>query len=82
MGVAERMKEYQALGIDEFVLSGCPHLEEAYWCGEGVPPRPAAEGSWARRLRAEATPHGRVRDLRPAGVGRSRRGRERGRDRA
>ncbi|WP_433502354.1 hypothetical protein ACQP04_21500 [Pseudonocardia halophobica] len=23
-------------GIDEFVLSGYPHLEEAWWTGEGV----------------------------------------------
>ncbi|RST20093.1 LLM class flavin-dependent oxidoreductase, partial [Streptomyces sp. WAC04770] len=37
--VAERIREYQALGIDEFVLSGYPHLEEAYWFGEGVLPR-------------------------------------------
>lgn len=28
--VAERMKEYAALGIDTFILSGYPHLEEAY----------------------------------------------------
>ena len=28
--VAERIKEYAALGIDTFVLSGYPHLEEAY----------------------------------------------------
>ena len=27
--VTERIKEYHALGIDEFVLSGYPHLEEA-----------------------------------------------------
>ena len=27
-----------ALGIDEFILSGYPHLEEAYWFGEGVRP--------------------------------------------
>lgn len=27
-----------ALGISEFVLSGYPHLEEAYWFGEGVLP--------------------------------------------
>ncbi len=31
--VAERIKEYAALGIEEFVLSGYPHLEEAYWFG-------------------------------------------------
>ncbi|AYN42903.1 LLM class flavin-dependent oxidoreductase [Streptomyces dangxiongensis] len=45
--VAERVKEYHALGIDEFVLSGYPHLEEAYWFGEGVLPRLAAQGLWA-----------------------------------
>ncbi|MFF0576864.1 LLM class flavin-dependent oxidoreductase [Streptosporangium saharense] len=37
--VAERIEEYAALGIEEFVLSGYPHLEEAYWFGEGVLPR-------------------------------------------
>nr|BBG91911.1 flavin-dependent monooxygenase [Streptomyces sp.] len=36
--VAERIEEYAALGIDEFILSGFPHLEEAYWVGEGVLP--------------------------------------------
>lgn len=44
--VAERIAEYHALGIDEFVLSGYPHLEEAYWFGEGVLPRLAAQGLW------------------------------------
>ena len=44
--VAERIEEYAALGIDEFVLSGYPHLEEAYWFGEGVLPRLAAAGLW------------------------------------
>jgi alkanesulfonate monooxygenase len=36
--VAERIAEYHALGIDHFILSGHPHLEEAYWFGEGVAP--------------------------------------------
>lgn len=36
--VADRIEEYHALGIDEFVLSGYPHLEEAYRFGEGVTP--------------------------------------------
>jgi alkanesulfonate monooxygenase len=36
--VAERIAEYHELGIDEFVLSGYPHLEEAYQVGEGVLP--------------------------------------------
>ncbi|MEV0765036.1 LLM class flavin-dependent oxidoreductase [Nocardia sp. NPDC050435] len=44
--VADRILEYHDLGIDEFVLSGYPHLEEAYWFGEGVLPRLAARGVW------------------------------------
>jgi len=36
--VADRIAAYAALGIDEFVLSGYPHLEELYWFGEGVLP--------------------------------------------
>ncbi|MFP2506446.1 FMNH2-dependent alkanesulfonate monooxygenase [Buttiauxella gaviniae] len=32
--VAERINEYAALGIDSFILSGYPHLEEAYRVGE------------------------------------------------
>ncbi|WP_433191355.1 LLM class flavin-dependent oxidoreductase [Actinoallomurus sp. CA-150999] len=42
--VAERIEEYAALGIDEFILSGYPHLEEAYWFGEGVLPELARRG--------------------------------------
>jgi alkanesulfonate monooxygenase len=34
--VAERIAEYHDIGFDEFILSGHPHLEEAYWVGEGV----------------------------------------------
>lgn len=36
--VADRIEEYASLGISEFILSGYPHLEEAYWFGEGVLP--------------------------------------------
>ncbi|QNG23618.1 LLM class flavin-dependent oxidoreductase [Rhodococcus triatomae] len=36
--VADRIAEYAALGLDHFVLSGYPHLEEAYQFGEGVRP--------------------------------------------
>jgi alkanesulfonate monooxygenase len=36
--VAERLFEYHELGLDEFILSGHPHLEEAYAVGEGVLP--------------------------------------------
>ncbi|MGB8460485.1 MAG: FMNH2-dependent alkanesulfonate monooxygenase, partial [Priestia megaterium] len=32
--VAKRIKEYEALGIESFILSGYPHLEEAYHVGE------------------------------------------------
>jgi alkanesulfonate monooxygenase len=32
--VAARMREYAALGIDTFILSGYPHLEEAYRVAE------------------------------------------------
>lgn len=42
--VADRIEEYHALGIDEFILSGYPHLEEAYWVGEGVRPELARRG--------------------------------------
>jgi alkanesulfonate monooxygenase len=42
--VAERIAEYHALGIEEFILSGYPHLEEAYWFGEGVRPLLAHQG--------------------------------------
>jgi alkanesulfonate monooxygenase len=36
--VADRIEEYHELGIGEFILSGYPHLEEAYRVGEGVLP--------------------------------------------
>ena len=36
--VADRIEEYHEIGIDEFILSGYPHLEEAYRVGEGVLP--------------------------------------------
>lgn len=36
--VAERISEYADLGIDHFILSGYPHVEEAYHVGEGVRP--------------------------------------------
>ena len=36
--VADRIAEYHEIGIDEFILSGYPHLEESYRVGEGVIP--------------------------------------------
>jgi alkanesulfonate monooxygenase len=44
--VAERIEEYADAGIDEFVLSGYPHLEELYWFGEGVLPLLERRGLW------------------------------------
>ncbi|MNH42429.1 Alkanesulfonate monooxygenase [compost metagenome] len=32
--VAQRVKEYAALGIDTFIFSGYPHLEESYRVAE------------------------------------------------
>jgi alkanesulfonate monooxygenase len=42
--VAERLMEYHDCGVDEFILHGYPHLEEAYWIGEGVMPILRREG--------------------------------------
>lgn len=60
--VADRIEEYAALGISEFVLSGYPHLEEAYWFGEGVLPELARRGRWTHpappRLGRAAVPFG------------------------
>ena len=44
--VADRIEEYHRVGIDEFVLSGYPHLESAYWFGDGVLPVLADRGLW------------------------------------
>ncbi|MFJ4920681.1 LLM class flavin-dependent oxidoreductase [Streptomyces sp. NPDC088725] len=44
--VAERIAEYAELGIEEFIMSGHPHVEEAYWFGEGVLPLLARQGLW------------------------------------
>ena len=44
--VADRIEEYHRVGIDEFVLSGYPHLESAYWFGDGVLPALADRGLW------------------------------------
>jgi alkanesulfonate monooxygenase len=56
--VADLIEEYASLGISEFILSGYPHLEEAYWFGEGVLPeirrRESAAGGDRRQLRASA----------------------------
>jgi alkanesulfonate monooxygenase len=42
--VADLITEYHLLGFDEFIMSGYPHLEEAYWFAEGVRPLLADTG--------------------------------------
>jgi alkanesulfonate monooxygenase len=49
--VAERILEYHELGLDEFILSGHPHLEEAYSVGENV--LPIIRGAQSRPGRPE-----------------------------
>ena len=48
--VADRIAEYHQIGIDEFILSGYPHLEEAYRVGEGVLPELRRRGLLAEPL--------------------------------
>ncbi|MFR9721926.1 LLM class flavin-dependent oxidoreductase [Streptomyces sp. MS19] len=52
--VADLVEEYSALGIEEFVLSGYPHLEAAYWFGENVLPLLEARGRWRHPARGAA----------------------------
>jgi alkanesulfonate monooxygenase len=47
--VADRIEEYASLGIEEFIFSGYPHLEEAYWFGEGVLPELRRRGALDRQ---------------------------------
>jgi alkanesulfonate monooxygenase len=42
--VADLIAQYHEIGIEEYVLSGYPHLEEAYWFGEGVRPELVRRG--------------------------------------
>ncbi len=44
--VADLVAEYHRVGVDEFVLSGYPHLEAAYWFSEGVLPVLRDRGLW------------------------------------
>jgi alkanesulfonate monooxygenase len=44
--VADLIEQYVEAGITEFVLSGYPHLEEAYRFGEGVLPELTRRGHW------------------------------------
>ncbi|MBO0768033.1 MAG: LLM class flavin-dependent oxidoreductase [Solirubrobacterales bacterium] len=51
--VADRIAEYHDLGVEEFILSGYPHLEEAYRVGEGVLPVLGARGLLASAQTAQ-----------------------------
>jgi alkanesulfonate monooxygenase len=44
--IADLIEQYAEVGIEEFVLSGYPHLEESYWFGEGVLPELTRRGRW------------------------------------
>ena len=54
--VAARLAEYHEAGFDHVILSGQPHLEEAYWFGEGVIPRLREAGLLAERSATAAPP--------------------------
>lgn len=61
--IADLVEQYAAVGIEEFVLSGYPHLEESYWFGEGVLPELARRGRWTH-----PAPSGPVRPAVPFGA--------------
>ena len=57
--VAARIRDYQDIGIDTFILSGYPHLEEAYRFAELVfPLLSLRQGDQAKALRANTGPFG------------------------
>jgi alkanesulfonate monooxygenase len=69
--VAARMKEYMALGIDTFILSGYPHLEEAYRFAELVfPLLPLSHGGQQHAAPVNTGPFGETiaNDIRPQHV--------------
>ncbi len=55
--VADLIEEYHSIGVTEFVLSGYPHLEEAYWFGDGVRPELARRGLLADVPALHRPPH-------------------------
>lgn len=57
--VAERIREYQALGIENFIFSGYPHLEEAHRFAELVMPLlPLASNADKRQRTINTGPFG------------------------
>jgi len=66
--VAARIREYQEVGIDTFIMSGYPHLEEAYRFAELVFPLLSLEHpNNVRQLRVNTGPFGETiaNDIRP-----------------
>lgn len=45
--VADRIADYHALGVQHFILSGQPHIEEALWFAEGAGHILRRRGLWA-----------------------------------
>lgn len=58
--VAERMKEYADLGIETFILSGYPHLEEAYRTAELLFPKLSLNHHYDENERTFISPFGGV----------------------
>jgi alkanesulfonate monooxygenase len=58
--IARRLKEYQDLGADTFVLSGYPHLEEAYRFAELVFPHLGLQGQRPFQTAHQSTPFGEI----------------------
>lgn len=57
--VAERIREYQALGVTNFILSGYPHLEEAHRVAELLLPLiPLSNGQQQREHTINTGPFG------------------------
>ncbi|MBB2989781.1 alkanesulfonate monooxygenase [Mycolicibacterium iranicum] len=53
--VADRIAEYAEVGIEEFIFSGYPHLEELFWVGEGVVPLLRERGLFAGETKSTAS---------------------------
>ncbi|RWK47204.1 MAG: hypothetical protein EOR48_32600, partial [Mesorhizobium sp.] len=67
--VAARMNEYRSIGIDTFIRSGYPHLEEAYPFAELVfPLLPLAHAPERAELSVDTSPFGETiaNQIRPA----------------
>jgi alkanesulfonate monooxygenase len=56
--VAARIREYQDVGIDTFIMSGYPHLEEAYRFAELVFPLLSLQSDNVTPLRVNTGPFG------------------------